>query len=115
MPPAATPPPSLAAITNTRVSKKWALVVGIDKFQDTRAPQLQFAAKDSRDFVNFLEDPHGGRFEPSHVIHLENEGATLKGIREGLGKLRVEAKPDDLIVLYHFQPWVVALCGSQTG
>ena len=73
---------------------------GIDKFQDTRAPQLQYAVKDSRDFVSFLEDPHGGRFEPSHVIHLENEAATLKGIREGLGKLRVEAKPDDLIVLY---------------
>jgi uncharacterized caspase-like protein len=100
VPPAATPPPSLAAITNTRVSKKWALVVGIDTFEDKRAPQLQFAAKDSRDFVNFLEDPHGGRFEPSHVIHLENDGATLKGIKEGLGKLRVEAKPDDLIVLY---------------
>jgi uncharacterized caspase-like protein len=100
VPPAATPPPSLAAITNPRIGKKWALVVGIDTFQDKRAPQLQFAAKDSRDFVNFLEDPRGGRFEPSHVIHLENEGATLKGIKEGLGKLRVEAKPDDLIVLY---------------
>jgi Caspase domain len=100
VPPAATPPPNLAAIGNARISRKWALVVGIDKFQDKRAPQLQFAAKDSRDFVNFLVDQHGGHFEPSHVIHLENEEATLKGIKEGLGRLRVEAKPDDLIVLY---------------
>lgn len=98
--PAASPPMLATALASSPVGKKWALVVGIDKFQDKRAPQLQYAAKDSRDFVNFLEDPHGGRFEPSHVIHLENEEATLKGIKEGLGKLRVEAKPDDLIVLY---------------
>jgi uncharacterized caspase-like protein len=100
VPPAATPPPDLHALTSTSISKKWALVVGIDKFQDQRAPQLQYAVKDSRDFVAFLDDPHGGRFDPSHVQHLENEGATLKGIKEGLGELRINAKPDDLIVLY---------------
>jgi uncharacterized caspase-like protein len=100
VPPAATPRPDLANLASTGPSKKWALVVGIDKFQDKRAPQLKYAAKDSRDFVNFLEDAHGGRFDPSHVQHLENEGATLKGIKEGLGRLRVQAKPEDLIVLY---------------
>jgi hypothetical protein len=100
VPPAATPPPDLETVTTTHTNKKWPLVVGIDRFQDKRAPQLQNAVKDSRDFVAFLEDPHGGRFDPSHVKHLENEGATLKGIKEGLGELRVKAKPDDLIVLY---------------
>jgi uncharacterized caspase-like protein len=100
VPPAATPPPDLDAVAGTSSSKKWALVVGIDKFQDQRAPQLKYAAKDSRDFVAFLDDPHGGRFDPSHVLHLENEGATLKGINEKIGELRINAKPDDLIVLY---------------
>jgi uncharacterized caspase-like protein len=100
VPPAATPPQDLHALASTSTSKKWALVVGIDKFQDQRAPQLQYAVKDSRDFVAFLDDPHGGRFDPSHVLHLENEGATLKGIQEKLGELRINAKPNDLIVLY---------------
>jgi uncharacterized caspase-like protein len=101
VPPAATPPSrDLHALAGTSTSKKWALVVGIDKFQDERAPQLQYAVKDSRDFVAFLDDPHGGRFDPSHVLHLENEGATLTGIKEKLGELRINAKPDDLIVLY---------------
>jgi uncharacterized caspase-like protein len=100
-PPAATPPPpDLHALASTSTNKKWALVVGIDKFQDQRAPMLKYAAKDSRDFVAFLDDPHGGRFDPSHVLHLENEGATLKGINEKIGELRINAKPDDLIVLY---------------
>jgi uncharacterized caspase-like protein len=98
VPPAATPRPDLAQSTGP--GQKWALVVGIDKFQDSRAPQLKFAAKDSRDFVAFLEDAQGGRFDPSHVEHLENEEATLKGIKEGLGRLRVQAKAEDLIVLY---------------
>ena len=99
VPPAATPPPNMASVPSTHVSQKWALVVGIDKFSDPRAPQLQYAVKDSRDFVTFLEDPQGGRFEPSHVMHLENEGATLKGIKEGLGELRLKASANDLVVL----------------
>jgi uncharacterized caspase-like protein len=97
VPPAATHPEALASAS---ISKKWALVVGIDEFQDKRIPRLNYAVKDSKDFVDFLEDAHGGRFEPSHILHLENEGATLKGIKEEFGKLRVKAKPDDLIVLY---------------
>jgi uncharacterized caspase-like protein len=100
VPPAAAPPPVSNTQTATSIGNKWALVVGIDKFEDKRAPQLNYAVKDSKDFVTFLEDPHGGHFDPSHVEHLENEGATLKGIKQGLGKLRVEAKPDDLVVLY---------------
>ena len=100
VPPAATPPANIASVPGTHVSQKWALVVGIDKFSDPRAPQLQYAVKDSRDFVTFLEDPQGGRFEPSHVMHLENEGATLKGIKEGLGELRLKASANDLVVLY---------------
>jgi uncharacterized caspase-like protein len=100
VPPSAAPPPDREAQAITSNTKKWALVVGIDKFQDKRAPQLNYAVKDSKDFVDFLQDPHGGRFEPSHILRLENEGATLRGIKEGLGRLRVEAKADDLVVLY---------------
>jgi uncharacterized caspase-like protein len=100
VPPAATASPDLALRTTTSTPRKWALVVGIDKFEDKRAPQLNYAVKDSKDFVDFLEDPRGGRFDPSHVVHLENDAATLRGIKEGLGKLRVETKPDDLVVLY---------------
>jgi uncharacterized caspase-like protein len=100
VPPAAVPTPVPETQNAASIRNKWALVVGIDKFEDKRAPQLAFAVKDSTDFVSFLEDPHGGRFDPSHVEHLENETATLKGIKEGLGRLRVKAKPDDLVVLY---------------
>jgi uncharacterized caspase-like protein len=99
-PPSAVPPPHPDPATPAVIRKKWALVVGIDQFQDPNIHPLHFAVKDSRDFVKFLEDPNGGRFDPSRVLHLENEAATLKGIKGALGTLRTEAGPDDLVVLY---------------
>jgi len=100
LPPAALPPEQVAQAHNAKIKQKWALVVGIDKFQDKRLPGLRFAVKDSTDFANFLKDPNGGRFDPTHVIHLANDGATLEGIRRGLGELRVKAQAEDLVVVY---------------
>jgi uncharacterized caspase-like protein len=74
--------------------------VGIDSFTDKRIPSLHYSVKDSSDFVDFLKDPRGGQFDPTHIIHLANDKATLEGIREGLGRLRVDAQPDDLVVVY---------------
>jgi uncharacterized caspase-like protein len=116
LPPSAAPPPpaellaskqspgqapsSTSGPTPARVRQKWALVVGIDSFTDKRIPSLHYSVKDSSDFVDFLKDPKGGQFDPAHIIHLANEKATLEGIREGLGRLRVNAQPDDLVVVY---------------
>jgi hypothetical protein len=86
--------------TPGKVRQKWALVVGIDSFTDKRIPSLRYSVKDSSDFVDFLKDPKGGQFDASHIIHLANDKATLEGIREGLGRLRVDAQPDDLVVVY---------------
>jgi len=99
-PPSAVPAASLSQIAATKIHKKWALVVGIDDFTDDRIPHLKYAVKDSTDFVTYLEDPKGGRFDPSHVQHLTNDKATLEAIREAIGNLRANAKPDDLVVLY---------------
>jgi uncharacterized caspase-like protein len=100
MPPAALSPEQATRARSSKVRQKWALVVGIDSFQDKRLPGLRFAVKDSTDFASFLKDPNGGRFDPAHVVHLENGDATLQGIRRGLGELRVKAQPDDLVVVY---------------
>jgi hypothetical protein len=84
----------------THVRKKWALVIGIDQYQDERVPRLNFAVKDSQDFEEFLKDPEGGRFDPANIIHLVDQKATLTGIRQALGKLRAQVQKDDLVVLY---------------
>jgi uncharacterized caspase-like protein len=97
VPPAAKPPkPEEVA----RVRRKWALVVGINEFQDERIPHLHFAVKDSEDFASYLTDPNGGHFDPGRVQHLTDGQATLEGIREGLGYLRSHVQSDDLVVIY---------------
>jgi hypothetical protein len=97
--PGTTPGPAPAPIPG-KVRQKWALVVGIDSFTDKKIPTLHYSVKDSSDFVDYLKDPKGGQFDPSHIIHLANDKATLEGIREGLGRLRIDAQPDDLVVVY---------------
>lgn len=81
------------------ISQKWALVVGVNEFKNS-VTKLNFAAKDSSDFFQYLVDPNGGRFQTDHVKCLTNGEATLEGIKEGLGWLRLNVKPDDLVVIY---------------
>jgi hypothetical protein len=99
VPQAAEAPPAEESAASG-VHRKWALVVGIDKFQDPHLPPLNYAVKDSTDFVDFLLNPAGGRFQKDRVRHLVNDEATLRGIREGLGWLRANVERDDLVVIY---------------
>lgn len=82
------------------VQKKWALVVGIDKFTDTRIPTLHYASKDAHDLGALLVDPKIGRFNSERVKQLSDDQATLGGIRQGLGWLRASVQPDDLVLIY---------------
>ena len=82
------------------IRKKWALIVGVDKYQDEHIPKLNFAVKDSNDFTGILTDPAIGKFSAENVIHLTNQQATLAGIRTAIGKLRQNVQKDDLVVIY---------------
>lgn len=85
---------------NWKVARKWALVVGVNEFRDSRVTPLKFAVKDSEDFASYLTDPKGGRFQSQRVRTLTNKQATLEGVRTGIGWLRANAQPDDLVVIY---------------
>ena len=79
---------------------KWALVVGVQEFQDAAIPALHYTAKDAHDFAASLTDPQAGRFKAANVKVLTDRQATVRGIREGIGWLRERVKPDDLVVIY---------------
>lgn len=85
---------------NRPVRDKWALVIGISNFEKSSVPQLKFAAKDAKDFYEYLTKE--ANFAPDHVRLILNEKATRKRILSELGNkfLARMAKPDDLIVLY---------------
>lgn len=82
------------------IRDKWALVVGVGKFQDSRIPQLKYASKDARDFRDFLVKE--ANFAPDHVRLLVDEQATQRRVLSELGNkfLARVAKPDDLVVIY---------------
>jgi len=79
---------------------KWALVVGVQQFQDPSIPTLHFTAKDAHDFAASLTDSQSGRFKKENVRVLVDRQATVRGIREGIGWLRERVKPEDLVVIY---------------
>jgi tetratricopeptide (TPR) repeat protein len=96
-----------------KVRDKWALVVGISQFADP-AINLKYAAKDARDFADYLvKEAH---FSPDHVRLLLDEKATRENILSQLGDkwLPHVAGPDDLVVIYissHGSPSQVDVAG----
>ncbi|MDZ4835151.1 MAG: caspase family protein [Candidatus Melainabacteria bacterium] len=84
---------------NRPVKDKWALVIGISKFQD-RQINLKYPSKDAKDFYNYLIED--GQFAKNHVILLTDEKATRANILSVIGDtwLPRVANPDDLVVIY---------------
>jgi tetratricopeptide (TPR) repeat protein len=81
------------------VKDKWALVVGISKFNDPSI-NLKYAAKDAIDFKNYLVS--SAHFQPDHVKLLTDGQATRDNIVAQLGDkwLGRMANKDDLVVIY---------------
>ena len=89
-------PTSLPAQLGT----KWALLVGIGKFQDPHLKELSFPAADAQSVRDLLIDKKVGRFPSENVQLITNEEAKAARIREGIGWLRQNAKPNDLVLVY---------------
>lgn len=90
--------PGLA--NNRPLSDKWALVVGISRFQNEEIPKLKYAGKDARDFAEYLVKEGG--FAADHVRLLLDDKATERRVMSELGNkfLARVARPDDLVVLF---------------
>ncbi len=95
-----TPPQTLPADkASAPVKDKWALVIGISKFQRSQY-DLKFAAKDAQDFYNFLTTESS--FRPDHIKLLLNEQATRANIMSAFGSkwLPCVTEPGDLVVVF---------------
>jgi hypothetical protein len=83
------------------IHEKWALVVGISKFQDKHLGRLNFASKDAKDFAAVLVDPTAGRFKPSNVHSLVDGEVTTRQLKQELNWLARSANdPNDLVVIF---------------
>ncbi len=85
--------------TSKPLRDKWALIVGISNFKDSKI-NLHFPAKDAKDFADFLIKEKN--FAPDHVKLLTDKTATRANILSMLGNkwLPRVAEPDDLVLIY---------------
>jgi hypothetical protein len=97
---APTVPSPRPAAEKSFVRAKYALIVGIGKFQSGDIRTLKFAAKDAHDFAAVLADPQVGRFYKENIRVLTDEQATTKAIRSALADIAGKAMNDGLVLLY---------------
>ncbi len=80
--------------------RKFALVIGIDRFDDARWRSLRFAAKDATDVGTVLRDPARGGFDEVTVL-ASPEQTRRDAIVSAVRALATKAtRPDDVVVLY---------------
>lgn len=92
--------PADVAALKAPVGNKWALVIGVGKFQDSRLRALKFPPADATAIRDVLIDPAIGKFPSANVQLLTDDEAKLGRIREGIGWLRQQAKSNDLVLVY---------------
>lgn len=91
--------PSTNKKVDTKVGDKWALVICISKFKNSKY-DLVYAAKDAKDFYNFLVNE--ANFKRDHVKLLLDQQATRAKIMGAFGSswLPRMTEPGDLVVVY---------------
>lgn len=82
------------------VRDKWAVVIGLTEFANSKIPKLKYATEDAKAFYQYLTQE--ANFAPDHVRLLYNEKATQRRIRSELGNklLTRMVKVDDLVVIF---------------
>ena len=83
------------------LGKRLALIIGINKYQDTAFQPLQFAENDARALAQWLVNSRGGNWNPSDVQLLLGEQATLKLTETLISQSCLSvADQDDLVFIY---------------
>ncbi len=85
--------------------EKWALLVGINDYEDKRIVDLDYANADVTAFRNVLIDPNVGGFSKAHVYLMTDKNTgdlrpTHTNVLFRLGKLAELIKPEDTFIFY---------------
>src|SRR5258706_6697970 len=91
-----------APTAHAQGGNKWAVVIGVSKFQKLEAgQQLEFADKDAEAFAKFIQTPRGRNFPKDNVKLFVNQEATLAQVRQTLAAwLKRNSKAEDTIYIF---------------
>ena len=81
-------------------SKKWAVIIGVSDYSDTRIPQLRYASADAIAFHKWIISPNGGKYSPANVKMLINNDATGRNIKNALYVWLKQALEEDMVTIY---------------
>ena len=81
-------------------SKRWAVIIGISEYKDSRIPSLRYASADAKAFYNWIISPKGGQFSPSRVKLLLDKDSTTNEIKDALFVWLKQALEEDIVTLY---------------
>jgi hypothetical protein len=81
-------------------SKKWAVVIGISSYQDTRISSLRYASRDAEAFYRWLVSPDGGKYAPVNVKVLLDRDGSFRNIRDALFVWLKQALEEDMVTIY---------------
>jgi hypothetical protein len=79
---------------------RWAVIIGISQYKDTRIPFLRYAASDARSFYDWLISPNGGKYAPARVKLLINTDATAENMKQALFEWLGQAIEEDVVTFY---------------
>ena len=82
------------------VGDRWAFIVGLSNYRDSRIPAIRYAASDALSFYEWLVSPEGGRYAPSRVKLLLDADATNVAIKEALFSWLAQALEEDVVTIY---------------
>ena len=90
------------AQSGSRVSRAFAVVVGINEYQDDNFPSLKYAASDAKRFYAFLKNFYGLDTSNGNVKLLINENATRANILNQVSQLfnRSAEENNDVLIFY---------------
>jgi hypothetical protein len=80
--------------------QRYAVVIGVSRYGDSRIPNLDFAYRDADAVRTFLLDPNGGGVPQANLLYLVNEKATFANIYSALHDFLIKPGPNDLVFIY---------------
>lgn len=78
----------------------WAVVIGVNEYQDQGVPALKGASHDAWNMYHYLTNPKGGGVPESRAKLLINEEATKSNVEEAFNAFLAQSCPQDQVLLY---------------
>jgi uncharacterized caspase-like protein len=95
-------PPAAAAAPPVVKSDRWAVIIGVGRYQSTDIPSLRYTVSDAESLYQLLVGPGG--FKKEHVLLMTDKAEkppTLRNIKWALGTfLARSAKKDDTVLIF---------------